>query len=73
MDSGCVGRPLPKPPLDELVEAAIAWWRDKKPIAWSDAEHLRNPEINLTGLETEKRLARAIAIAIMEADARWKV
>ena len=47
--------------LPQVVGAAKAWWVSKKPVAYSNSEHLENPTINCCG-EEEKELARAVAV-----------
>ena len=52
-----------------VVEAAVAWWRGL--VGWSDAEHVHNPVMNLTG--GEKRLhALARAVADYVAARAWE-
>jgi hypothetical protein len=46
-----------------LEQAAIRWWRSKKPCVYTLAEHLANPTINTT-TDWEKRLAQAAAKAV---------
>ena len=43
-----------------LEKAAIAWWRSKRPVDWSQAEHLKNPTINVA---TEREAGLALAVA----------
>jgi hypothetical protein len=43
-----------------VLDAADAWWRMKKPLAYSDAEHAANPVINCC-TDSEKALAIAAA------------
>lgn len=43
-----------------VLTAALAWWRGKCPVAFTEAEHLAHPEINTT-TAWEKALARAVA------------
>ena len=47
----------------DLINSSIKWWLGKRPIDWSEKDHLANPEINSfnTG---EKDLCRAIAAYI---------
>jgi|WetSurMetagenome_2_1015567.scaffolds.fasta_scaffold1537050_2 hypothetical protein len=46
-----------------VERAAIAWWRSRKPLAFTAAEHLENPCIN-TQSDAERRLAKAVAAEI---------
>jgi hypothetical protein len=42
------------------VRAAVAWWRSRRPLDFSEDEHLANPTVNTTdGAEAD--LARAAA------------
>lgn len=50
---------------DDVFEKAVNWWKNKRPLSWSEEFHLENPDINCsTG--TEKSLALAIAKALKE-------
>jgi len=46
-----------------LTRAAIAWWRSRKPLYFTAAEHLENPYINMQS-DAERRLAKAVAAEI---------
>lgn len=46
-----------------ILSAARAWWRSKRPIGWTEAQHLASPTIN-TMTQWESRLARAVARAV---------
>lgn len=52
----------------ELRAAAIAWWENRRPLAWSKTDHFLNPAIN-TVTEAEHRLASIVA-KIVERDDR---
>lgn len=41
-------------------DAAVSWWRAKKPVGWGVRKHLQNPAVNCV-TERERRLARAAA------------
>ena len=43
---------------DKIVEAAMAWWRGRRPLEYSLRQHLSNPTIN-TMNDSERKLARA--------------
>lgn len=45
----------------EVVDAALYWWRQHRPVAWTEREHLDNPTINCIGV-TEKQLAFSCAV-----------
>lgn len=45
-----------------VEKAALTWWRSKRPLAWSEAEHLANPKINT--VLSEQRVALAVAKAL---------
>ena len=43
-----------------VLTAALAWWRCRRPVGWTETEHLEHPEIN-TATASEQALARAVA------------
>lgn len=45
--------------MNALERAALAWWINKRPIGWTEIQHLDNPEINCT--IPEQDLARRVA------------
>jgi hypothetical protein len=45
---------------DEVTEAAVKWWKQHRPMTWSEATHLRNATVN-TKTGSEKVLAVAVA------------
>lgn len=51
--------PIP-PPLTPLELAAVAWWRRRCPVVYTQAEHLADPTVGTLG-DAERRLARAVA------------
>lgn len=54
----------------DVLRAAVAWWRKKRPVSFDQAEHIANPTINTT-TPAEKRLAKVVAscVAPKEQDA----
>ena len=42
-----------------IIRAARAWWRQRRPVGWSETLHLACPDIN-TCSECEHRLAGAV-------------
>lgn len=47
---------------DLIVEAALDWFRDKRPIGWAEAKHIKRENcIVNTKTESERRLALALA------------
>ena len=50
----------------DVVAAAIAWWRTKKPVAWTHDQHLESHWINCLQFG-EKELAQAVAAHLKEA------
>ena len=46
--------------MTPIERAAYAWWKNRRPLVYSEAEHLRNPTVN-TCTDGEARLARAVA------------
>jgi hypothetical protein len=43
-----------------VADAAVAWWRDNRPLGWNQKKHLAYPSINCTGHASETRLALAV-------------
>lgn len=46
-----------------LEKAALQWWRQHRPLAFSEEDHLENPQINVA-TDVEKTLALAVARAL---------
>jgi hypothetical protein len=46
--------------IDNLCTRAIHWWMGRRPVGWSDKEHLDNPTINCP-TDRERSLALAVA------------
>jgi hypothetical protein len=44
-----------------VADAAVDWWKTKKPVKWTKKKHLENPTINCTGSSLEKPLALAVS------------
>jgi hypothetical protein len=44
---------------DLVIEAALAWWRMKRPIGWPEAQHRANPAVNARETASAERLAEA--------------
>lgn len=50
-----------------VIWAATAWWKSRRPLGWSEADHLSNPTINqLDPGGADKQLARAVARLLKE-------
>lgn len=47
-------------PHDPIHAAAYAWWRNRRPVDWSEAQHLEHPRVNCAG-DAERKLAMAVA------------
>jgi len=43
-----------------VIDAAIQWWLARRPVGWSEAQHLERPAINTT-TPREAQLASAVA------------
>ena len=57
-------RPISMTPTErQILAAAIRWWRNKRPIGWTERKHLEHPLVNVT---TSPALARAVAKHIAE-------
>ena len=48
-----------------ILEAAEKWWIAKRPIEWTEAQHIETPAVNTT-TEYEKDLARSIGDAMVD-------
>ena len=48
--------------MTPLEKAALAWWREGRPVAWNEAQHLENPDVNRS--MNGARLARAVATMV---------
>lgn len=48
---------------DPVITAAIRWWKNRRPLAWDQATHLKHPKVN-TVTEVEARLAATVATHI---------
>ncbi len=48
---------------DPVVQAAYKWWLLRRPVGWTEAEHLANPNINCPGLR-DGALAKAVAVKV---------
>lgn len=62
-----VVKPTPQEPLDQETKALLkiqavakTWWRGRRPVGWTKAQHLANPTVNCTG-KHELALAAAVA------------
>jgi|WetSurMetagenome_2_1015567.scaffolds.fasta_scaffold154393_2 hypothetical protein len=45
---------------ESLLAYCEAWWKDYRPCAWGEKEHLENPDVNMPD-ENARILARYIA------------
>ena len=45
---------------EQIIDAAVAWFRALKPVSWPEEKHLHNPRCNTTTNEAE---ALAVATA----------
>jgi hypothetical protein len=43
-----------------VIDAAIAWWVSRRPLAFGEEDHLENPRVNCSGAE-QIAMARAVA------------
>jgi hypothetical protein len=46
--------------LHAVAEAAVAWWKERRPKGWSLEQHLADPMVNC-GEDRERRLAGAVS------------
>lgn len=47
-----------------IVSLSIAWWRSRRPISWTQAEHIKNPTVN-TATRWDHDLAREVAFLVV--------
>lgn len=45
----------------EVLRAAVAWWRTKRPRSYTRADHIGNATVNVA-TDAEKLLAEAVAM-----------
>jgi hypothetical protein len=50
---------------EEFKNAAVAFWKGRRPVSFTEEQHLQNPTIN-TSTEAETRLCQAIGQCIKE-------
>lgn len=48
---------------EEVIQAALAWWENLRPVGWGLRQHLDNPTIN-TMSKSECELAKRVANAV---------
>lgn len=48
-----------------VLDAAIAWWRHRRPLSFTPAMHLAEPGVN-TATDTERALALAVASLVKQ-------
>lgn len=46
--------------LHGIAASSKAWWLMKRPVGWSEAQHLQNPSVNCSD-EPARELARSVA------------
>lgn len=49
--------------LENVFYSSVRWWENRRPISWSEEEHLRNPTVNMIG-DVEKELAKVVVAEI---------
>lgn len=49
--------------LNKLEKAAIAWWKNKRPLEYTPKDHYLNPTINTVD-NKEKALAHAVIMML---------
>ena len=52
--------------VTDVEQAALEWWRELRPVGWTEAEHLKHPTVNVCGTERGRRLALAVAHMVSE-------
>ena len=57
----------------KITTAAIGWWKNHRPLGWSQKKHLENPMVNcMSPGQNEKLLAKSVAKFIKEKRAAAK-
>ena len=51
--------------MSPVETAAVRWWVGKRPLGWTEAEHLKTGAVNTT-TATENSLAEAVAKMLSE-------
>ena len=46
-----------------VVQAAVWWWRTKRPMGWTQRQHLANPDVNTT-TTAQSHLAYTVALLV---------
>jgi hypothetical protein len=52
-----------------LERSAINWWKGRRPLSYTHAEHLRNPTVNAGYRESSQKLAAAVGKHLRKASA----
>jgi hypothetical protein len=45
---------------DEVIKAALHWWKMRRPLNYSLNQHLENPMVNACNTPASARLAKAV-------------
>jgi hypothetical protein len=48
----------------EVAAAALDWWKQKRPINWTDLEHVASPTVNCLN-DSERNLATSVAAMLL--------
>jgi hypothetical protein len=56
---------LEKGAVPGIIQAAIYWWMGKRPVDWSEKDHLASPCVNTTS-DRERKLAMWCAALLEE-------
>lgn len=57
--------------MTQLERAAWKWWTWRRPLGYTEQEHLENPEVNCAG-PTDAALARVVASMVKRRKAKVK-
>jgi len=49
----------------KVIDNAVRWWLNHRPLSFNELDHIKNPSINCT-TETEKILARSVAAMLVK-------
>ena len=58
------------PTSDALRRALLAWWRTKRPLSYTEAQHITRPTVNCQGEPMQELARHAARIAATEARMR---
>ena len=58
------------PTPDRLRRALLAWWKTKRPLSYTEAQHITRPTVNCVGAPMQDLARHAARIAATQARVR---